>query len=140
MNGLYECLPKVTNEVGIINCIMKSSQLNQLVKHSYKCQRLRIAYAIINDDQPYDFKIDTDYTTNFISFIGTGSPDRSDWKKNKDQFEAILKAIAESGLKDSLTEINIHDCQITTGEAQVLVNDLGMNHIKVSDVLICLQG
>ena len=68
-----------------------------------------------------------------MSLLGTGRKYLNDWAKDKQQFKDILLAISQCGLKDSLTEINIDDCQITAQEGQTFVDELGMNNISVTD-------
>ena len=45
-----------------------------------------------------------------------------------------MKAICKSSLKDSLQEINVHQCQVTIQEVQQALKDNGVSdNIKVTD-------
>ena len=51
-------------------------------------------------------------------------------KTNK-QFKYILKAIADSGLKESLTKIQTYHCDIQKDEVKRVANGLGMKNILI---------
>ena len=132
VESLTKCLPKVTDEIVFDCCKMKSSELSLIMKHSHNSKSIFIQYAKIEDDGVFDFNTHIPYNTQFISFGGTGLKYRSNWDKNNKQFELIMKAISESGLKHSLTQINIYQCQIGVEEAQTIANDLDMDHVKLT--------
>ena len=140
MDALIKCISKVSNEISIHNFIIDSSELNDIIKHSYNCLRVRICNCIIVNDAPFDFNIHQTYTTKFLCFYRTGRYDRSKWDgSSKKQLTHILSAVAKSGLKHSLTDINLCECDCKVDQIQTIVNDLGMSHVTVSDKSVYLQ-
>ena len=98
-----------------------------------------IADSIILTDEPFDFKIDQTYHTKFLGLKGTGKHNRSRWAVNKKQLSDILRAIAKSGLKSSLSTINVNVCEIGAKEVQKAVDKLGMKNVIVSDQFPTLE-
>ena len=45
----------------------------------------------------------------------------------------MFSAVAKSGLKQSLTHINVHNCHFKADELQAYINELGMNNVTVID-------
>lgn len=48
--------------------------------------------------------------TSYISFIGSGEVDKSNWHKTSFKFSNILSAISKSGLRDSLCTLQVTGC------------------------------
>ena len=134
MESVNKCLLSTTREICIGCCKISSTYLNEIIKHSYNCKRLILPHVIIQYDLPYNFEIDSKYRTDYISFEGSGQPDRSNW--DLAHFKLILQAMVNSGLKMSLKTLHIKDCQIEIDEVQTLMDSLLMNHIEVSDIYI----
>ena len=51
----------------------------------------------------------------------------------KESFEDMFSAVAKSGLKQSLTHINVHNCHFKADELQAYINELGRNNVTVID-------
>ena len=114
--------------------MINSEELSQLVQNSRHCNRFKINGCKLTIDTDIDFSNDDQYSVKFLSFRITGRSDRSDWGKNKSDMKTVMKAISQSSLKDSLQEINVHDCQVTIQEVEQALKDNGVDdNIKVTD-------
>ena len=134
MDTLIPCLKAVHNEIVISDCIINSEELSQLVKNSKHSNRLWINGCKLTIDTDIDFGNDVQYSIKYLSFRWTGKSAKSDWGKNKSDMKTVMKAICKSSLKDSLQEINVHQCQVTIQEVQQALKDNGLHeNIKVTD-------
>ena len=129
---LVKCLPRVTLQTVLMLWKMNCHDVCQIIKHSYNSKRVFLV-ALTIDGQEFDFKIDTPYKTEYLTFDYCGCDCYSDWIVNKNQLKAILIAIAQSGLSQSLKELNFCRCLINIDETKKMVNDLGMHHVEVTN-------
>ena len=120
-----------------LNCFeIKESELEHIVKSASDWERLVLRYCDIHCSKKLDFSISGKYKIKFLSFTWCGSTDssyrKSDWKSNPSCFKNIVEAISESGLKDSLQEVDIiYNQTLDKDEVQAMFNELGMPHISV---------
>jgi hypothetical protein len=53
----------------------------------------------------------------------------SNWEENPLRFENIVKGIKQSGLKNSLKQIDIYQCGISKDKAQEVLNSYGFKNV-----------
>ena len=124
----------ITDEVCISRFTINSTEFNNIIKLSHNCPNVWITASIIISDKQFDFKIPQIYKTKLLGFHYTGNEDRSNWGKNKKQLNNILKAASLSGLKQSLTCVNVCGCNCKTEEVQKYVTDkIKMKNVIISD-------
>ena len=134
------CLQRVSDEIKIANTIINSEQLSELFKASKHCDRLCIEDCMLNIGEDIDFDDGLPYSMKFLSFAGTGHSSRSDWANDKSQMNKIITAIAGSSLKNSLQEINVHGCGVSTKEVLQVLEENGVSDtIKVTDHQILME-
>ena len=108
----------------------------QIVKASYNWERLTFWFSTIHLPETLDFRIDTNYKIKHLSFQDSGNTYwtilKTDWMTDPTAFSKIVNAISESGLKESLKEINIQKNKTLNKEnLQQEFNDKGMSHISI---------
>ena len=72
------------------------------------------------------------YNLKTISFASWGTAHRNMWAKKPENFNRIIKAIAESSLRDSLETIGIFEWGITVKTVKKMLIDYQIDHINVS--------
>ena len=91
---------------------MESESFNNFIKSCSNIQRVVISNSTINVDGELDFGKDIPYKTQYLSFYYTrfGVYNKSEFYRTEDDIIKILKAIKQSGLSNSLKQINMHGC------------------------------
>ena len=126
-----------TSELVYFGCIDFSAEdLQTIIRAAHNVEKIVFYFCCIHCSSDLDFGTDLSYKTKVISFWGWGSTDceerTTDWKLEPSSFSLIVDAIASSGLKSSLQEINI-ECNQTldASEIQAELNEKGMSSISV---------
>ena len=112
--------------------IINSEHLNLIFKSCKNSKIVIFDCCILHIGSDLNFSIDEEeYRTKFLSFCYNGFSKRSKWTHNKTDMKTVMTAILNSGLKDSLNEINVRKCGVSIQE----VEDLFINHseIKITD-------
>ena len=133
MDILKPCLQRTKKQIVFCDSIMNSKQLSQLVQYSKHCSGLWLNGCTINVDSEIDFGNEIPYNIKFLSFCRSGKPSKSDWATNLPDMMAIMKAISQSNLKNSLDEINIFHCGVSIEEVSQVLKNNGIENIKVTD-------
>ena len=111
----------------IIWCLdFSASDFERLFKCCAHVQRLTFCYWKLDLSTPPDLK-GPDYKVQYLSFDECGDSHSNDWKNNKDKVEALLKAVAQSSLKDSLQTLNIISCGLDVKEVEGMLETLQMH-------------
>ena len=138
LNSLLKAVNCVTREVFIRLFEFSSEDLQQLVKAAHKVEKIVLSACSIHCSSDLDFGATTKYNTKCLSFWEWGKLSiqelTTDWKENPSCFSHIVDAIGNSGLRYSLTELNIRlNETLNIAEVQQLLDDKGMEHIYVSE-------
>ena len=137
-DGLVRCISKVTKEICSEELEIGSGQLNDIIKHAYKCPKVWISNCKISIDVPLNFDISQRYLTSFLNFEYTYKGYSKPYEfKDDNIITDAFKAIAHSSLKYSLSAFNICSCSdIYQSEfekdAQKFLHKLGLRSIVVS--------
>ena len=109
MDELKEWLLNSTGKVHLRNFSMSSDEFCTILKSSSQCNTLIIQYSTISISGSLDLNIDDNtYKIKNLSFRNCGDDCRSSWYDKRRRLVKILKAIHDSGLRDSLTKINLY--------------------------------
>jgi len=132
IDGLCHLLPTVTTQIFFYWWEVKdSSVFGRLVSASHNASSLVLRCSELALDQQCIFA-DIPYNIKTLSFGYKRSGDECKWASNPKRFENIVKSIADSPLKDSLTDIQINDSCIKVDKASEYLNDNGCSHIKLT--------
>jgi hypothetical protein len=121
---LQQILPKITREVYLCGCTFSKECFEIIVKASSKCQRLVFNQCVLYSDDELDFE-GPEYNIYFFGLSFINNPSHRITKDADIKFENIVKAIKQSGLKDSLEQIDISLCGIGKENAQEVLNSYG---------------
>ena len=102
-----------------------ASEFERLFKCCTHVQRLIFCYSKLDLSIAPDLK-GPDYKVQYLSFDECGIYHSNDWGNNKDKVEALLKAVAQSSLKDSLQTLNISQCGLEVKEVEGMLETLQM--------------
>ena len=58
-----------------------------------------------------------------------GLKENSNWKEYPQRFNNLMKAISQSGIKESLEALDIGFCEVSEEDARSVLNSLGMMNI-----------
>ena len=115
-----------------------SDQLNDIIKHAYKCPKVWISNCKISIDVPLNFDISQRYLTSFLNFEYTYKGYSKPYEfKDDNIITDAFKAIAHSSLKYSLSAFNICQCSYFfqsefEKDAHKFLHKLGLRSIVVS--------
>ena len=111
MNSLLKAISNASKEVWINWFDISPGDLQQIIKASYRTERLIFCQCNIYLSHPLDFSICSKYNIKFLSFYYCGDSERtSDFLIDPACFESIIEAIAKSGLRFSLEKLDIYWC------------------------------
>mmetsp|Transcript_37997 Transcript_37997/g.43638 ORF Transcript_37997/g.43638 Transcript_37997/m.43638 type:complete len:182 (-) Transcript_37997:21-566(-) len=134
LDGLKDAIKGVTEEVFLQSLELGENELQELIKAASQCSRLVFYGSNVHCSSALDFNIESEYKTKSLSFICSGKSGKtSDWLKDKQVFENIVKAICQCSLKDSLQEINVYDCSLDLAVVKDMFQKHGMQNIDVND-------
>ena len=132
-----------TSKEVFFSCIdFSAKDLQTVVRAAHNAERIVFRCCCIHCSSDLDFGADLSYNTKFISFQQWGDTDceerTTDWKSDPSCFSLILSAINNSGLKNSLQELNIYGNQtLYLTKVQAELDDIGMSHISVVEEWDC---
>ena len=126
----------VTKELYIRFFEFSAKEFQQLVKASYWVQEITFWDCSISCSTALDFGKKIKYKTNFLSFQCWGNIDNysltTDWKYTPSSFSNIVDAIGNSGLKDSLKQIDIsYNQTLDKSSVQALLDSQGIMSILI---------
>ena len=111
---------------------MSASDLQQIVKASHHLERLVFKYCDIHWSEFLDFKSYSKSNLSFLSFSEWGDrKETSDLGINPLLFENIAKAIAKSGLRSSVKQLDIDGCGLDIKLVQKMLKKYGMSCVNV---------
>ena len=139
IDSISKAIKSVQKEIFLYCFEIKESELEQIIKSSSNWERLILYYSDIHCSKKLDFDVSSKCKIKFLCFAYcgyTGSKDRkSDWITTPSCFKNIVEAISESGLRDSLEEVDIYgNDTLKKDEVQAMFNELGMSHISVVEI------
>ena len=137
LDSLWKAIKGVSKEVYLYCFELIAEELQEVIKSAYNWERLAIGFSSIHCSDALDFNIKSKYNIKFLSFAGCGnsySEITTDWKYNPSDFESIVKAISESGLKSSLEIVDIYNCSLDKNSVQRMFNKYKMSHVSVIEM------
>ena len=125
-------LRDIKNEIHFIEHNMVSTNVFcHIVRSSLNTERLIFRGCEIPTDEECNFGIDVPYKIKFISFGYNGRSDICKWRSKNERFENIIKGIANSSLKNSLTTIQIKKESMGLMKAEDVLKKYGLKNIRV---------
>ena len=118
---LSQCVKGINRYVFVRHTVFDSNSLNQLVKACSHVEELSLDLGIL-DLSDLDFRIDTDYKIKTLSLQRCRLNQSSKAKTMLQQFDKIISAMADSGLKLSLRTLHVRKCGVSEKEIEVLLN------------------
>ena len=136
INTLSKAVTAVTKEIYIRLYEFSAADLQQFVRAACNTERIIIKRCSVHCSSALDFGSELKYNTNFLSFQFWGETDytelTTDWKTDPSCFSHIVDAIANSGLRHSLTKLSIANNEtLNKAKVQDMLNVKGMAHISV---------
>ena len=101
----------------------------QFMKSCTKAEKLCLTNSKFNFDSELDFSGPT-YKIAYLGFKDSASHSNN-WSTKPERFGNIVKAIALSGLKESLKTINIQNAGLTIDQVQEMLKTNKIEHINV---------
>ncbi|CAI2362444.1 unnamed protein product [Moneuplotes crassus] len=134
LEGLKEIIPKVTKEVYLECLVVDDTDLSRIVTWASNAERLTIRCSKISTSASLDFSTPSKAKLKYLSFFNCGNRwCNMRWDESPEKFEQIIVAIKNSSLKDSLTQVNVSGCKISTSKVSELLNSHCLSHISVID-------
>ena len=136
IDSISKAIKSVQKEIYLSCFEIKEPELEQIIKSASNWERLVLHFSDIHCSKKLDFSVSNKYKTKFLSFRSCGNTylgfRKSDWNKTPSCFKNIVEAISDSGLKESLMQVDIYwNSTLKKDEIQVMFNELGMSHISV---------
>ena len=141
IKSLSNAVAAVTKEVFIRLNQFSAADLQQFIRAAWNAERITFSRCSVHCSSAFDFGSKLKYNTNFLSFQSWGDTDSTelttDWISDPSCFSHIVEAIGSSGLRHSLTKLNICTNQtLEKTKVQDLLNAKGMAHILVVDMYL----
>ena len=114
----------------IIYINFTKDNLEQFVKSCTKAEKLCLTWSNFNFDSELDFS-GSAYNIAYLGFKDAASHSSNNWSTKPERFGNIVKAIALSGLKESLKTINIQNTGLTIDQVQEMLKTNKIEHINV---------
>ena len=136
VDSFSEAAARTTKEVYFVCIDFSADDLQTVVRAARNAERIVFYFCCIHCSPDLDFGKDLSYNTKLLSFQGWGSTSfierTTDWKADPLCFSYIVDAIGNSGLRDSLEELNIFgNPTLTTSKMQAELDMKLMSHIFV---------
>ena len=136
INLLSKAVAAVTREVYIRCFEFSAADLQQLIRAACNAERIVICWCSVHCLSELDFGATIEYKTNYLGFDSCGETSSEElttaWKADPSCFSHIVDAIGSSGLRHSLTKLNIYENQtLKKQEVEELLITKGMTHIEV---------
>ena len=126
---------KTSDQFVVDKTNFSSDEFRELVCAAKGAKELWFWYSKILLDEEVDFGSMEGSKVEYLSFPYSGGSDYSDWKEQPMRFENLVASIAKSqGLKDSLKELYIRDCEIKREKAQEVLNKYNLKSVKLKGV------
>ena len=123
---------KTCNQFAVDKTNFSSDEFRELVTAAKGAKQLGFRFDIIPLDEQVDFGNMKESKLERLSFQYSGGSDYSNWKANPMRFENLVASIDQSqGLKNSLKELNIRDCEITKEKAQEVLNKYNLKTVTL---------
>mmetsp|Transcript_2630 Transcript_2630/g.2227 ORF Transcript_2630/g.2227 Transcript_2630/m.2227 type:complete len:211 (-) Transcript_2630:28-660(-) len=131
INGICKASPSVTREIFLHFMEFSAEEIQRIVRSATKTHRLVFSSCKLNTNDHMDFN--TNSVLTYLSFDCCGYDDSVSmkWDEYPERFENIVKAISKSNLKDSLTIINICNCDISVSKVEEQLSKYNISHINV---------
>ena len=136
IKSLSKAVGAVTKEVYIRMYEFSVKDLQQFVRAAHSAKRILLQRCSVHCSPTLDFGSKLKYNTNYLNFQLWWEPSykelTTDWMSDPSCFSHIVDAIGSSGLRHSLSKINIgYTPVLQKAEVQELLNAKGMAHISV---------
>ena len=136
INSLLKVVGSTTKEVYILLFEFSAEELQQFVKAACNAERIVFSGCSIHCSAALDFGTNLIYKTKYLSFSQWGDSSieelTTDWKADPSAFSHIVDAISKSGLRHSLTKLDIsYNPTLYKSKMQGLLNEKGMTNITV---------
>ena len=136
VDAFSEAARRTTGRV-YFRCIDFSAEdFQTVVRAAHNAEEIVFSCCCIHCSSDLDFGGSIKYYTKVLSFDNWGSTyskeRTTDWKADPSTFSFIVDAIGSSGLKDSLTKLNIRgNMTLSVSKVQEEIDAKGMSHISV---------
>ena len=136
IKSLSKAVAAVTKEVYIRLYEFSEADLQQFIRAACNAERIIIHRCSVQSSGALDFGFQLEYNTNYLSFQYWGDTYykelTTDWISDPSCFSHIVDAISNSGLRHSLTKLDIcWNPTLDKTKVQKLLNAKGMAHILV---------
>ena len=121
IDSICNCVKGVNKYFRVSHCVIGSEDLNNLVKSCSHLETLVLNSCTMDLDL-LDFSTENKYKIKCISLQWSGHPLYGNWNGQTEQLEYIVAAIANSGLKNSLDCLAVHDCTLTIEQVRNVVD------------------
>ena len=137
LNSLLKAVSVVTEEVFFYLFEFSEAELQSIIRAACNAKLIVIRRCSVHWSTTLDFGETTKYKTNLLSFESWGYSGcdevTTDWKTDPSCFFNIIDAIGNSGLRHSLSILDISDNQTLNKEVvKKLLKANGMNSIWVN--------
>ena len=127
---LMGIFPRVRDKVELHRMSLNESEFSQVVQSCYQVSKIRFYECQLDSGEQLDFGEDVKYRIKWLDFQETKGSRHITWKQNFTLFKNILVAIRDSSLSKSLNQINVKWSNIKLKEANKVLKQLGLEHIK----------
>ncbi|CAI2385815.1 unnamed protein product [Moneuplotes crassus] len=134
MKGLLKAIPSVTQELYLQIFNFSSKDLEKIIKAAHKIPKVVFRLGQFDTQEEMDFSIDDgEYKIECLSVQYTNDKKyvTNTWDEHPEEFETIVKAIAQSGLKESLKKIKLYASIISKDKVKELLETHGLGQIDV---------
>mmetsp|Transcript_22119 Transcript_22119/g.19670 ORF Transcript_22119/g.19670 Transcript_22119/m.19670 type:complete len:137 (+) Transcript_22119:440-850(+) len=107
---------------------ISSKEFKNLVYYSQHLKKVQYFFCDI-DTMDLEFINMPDCQIEELNFYGTGKT--SGWGTDPTKFNSLIKAISNSGLKNSLRKILIKDCYISEEDCKQMMNKHNLYDIEI---------
>ena len=129
-NSLLNAAKWVTDEFYLNYFEISNSHLEELIKACANVKSTTIRFSKLDLSHDLDFS-GPEYSTSYLSFSTWGNCDGSNWSKEPEKLERLIKAISQCNLKTSLTILNLHDCGLSKDQISAMLTTYDLGHISV---------
>ena len=125
---LCRVLPKILDKIEFESLILLKRDLQHIFNNSLNWQELRILNCKLEfEDITITWKTKSNIKT--LDLVKSGTKDNSNWEEYPERFGNLMKAVSESGIKESLKEIYIDFCGVTRERVISILESLEIKNI-----------
>ena len=132
LGGLEKAIPTATKEVYIYKWNLSKASLERVIKASANATRIIVRFSKIDCSQDFDLR-GPSYNANYFGLPYCGDEVGEEWSSNPAKLERIIKAIANTNMKQSLQTFNVWECGVETGTVVKLLAKHGMSNVIVEE-------